>query len=167
MRFVRRIVIDAPAERVWAVLAHEFAGISVWASGVSHSAPTAIAADGPAESGRVCQTSVGEVRETIIRFDEAGRSMSYRADGLPGFVAEAVNNCSVIAQGPNRSVVAMRADFRPKGILGVIMVPLLKFQMGRLMREATEELRHYVETGQPHPRKQRANATTTREASAR
>jgi hypothetical protein len=167
MQLVRRIVIDAPAERVWAVLAHEFANISVWASGVSHSAPAATIADGPVGSGRVCQTFVGEVTETIIRFDEAGRSMSYRADGLPGFVAEAVNTCSVIAEGPNRSVVLIGADVRPQGFLGFVMLPLLKIQLGKLVREATEELRHYVETGQPHPRKLRADAAPAREASAR
>ncbi len=35
----------------------------------------------------------------------------------------------------------------------MLLSPLLKFGMGKAFQEILEELKHYVETGEVHPRK--------------
>ena len=41
----------------------------------------------------------------------------------------------------------------------ILMGPMMKLQFGKVLREATEELKHYAETGKPHPRKVKADAS--------
>jgi hypothetical protein len=51
-------------------------------------------------AGRVCETvlpMVPAVEETILAYDEAGRTLTYAGAGLPRFVREARNQWSVIS----------------------------------------------------------------------
>jgi hypothetical protein len=81
---------------------------------------------------------------------------AYRATGMPFVVREATDTWSVTALGPARSRLDLRAEIRLLPLVGPVVAPLLKRQIGGLLRHAVEELKHYVETGEPHPRKRRA-----------
>ena len=74
--------INAPADKVWRVLAHEFGNIGQYASAIAESkAVTDIPAPKGAEvGGRVCTTTVpgvDAVRETFTYYDEQSMRFGY------------------------------------------------------------------------------------------
>jgi hypothetical protein len=86
-----RIIIDAPSDKVWSVVAHNFANIGEWASAIPASEP-AIQVTVPAGAevgGRVCATSVpgySRVQENFIYYDEEGLRFGYLGEGMPSFI---------------------------------------------------------------------------------
>ena len=155
-------VIDAPASKIWSVLAHDFADIGRWATIIPDSKPdpTVSAPEGATVGARVCSNLVpgfGDVREEFLTYDEEGKRFSYRAtDGLPSFIENAVNNWSVRPLGPNQSVVEARGEVQMRLIPGLLLAPFMKLQLGRSAAQVGEELKYFIEQGQPHPRKLKA-----------
>src|SRR5919198_3597574 len=111
-----QMTISAPAQKVWRVLAHEFANIGQWVSAIPHSqAVTDVPApDGAQVAGRVCATAVpgfDAVREQFTYYDEQAMRFAYQAtDGRPFFIKRAENHLAVRSLGPETSVVESRAE---------------------------------------------------------
>ena len=147
------------ADTVWDVLAHQFYDADRWLSSVFRSEPreaVATVGDFPLETGgRACDTSLGRFRETVRHYDERERSFGYSAEGdkMPFFVKHLQNNWAVTPEGPGRSRVDMRLEARLLPVFAQLMGPVMKRQFGKVTAEAVEELKHFVETGRPHPRK--------------
>lgn len=153
----RSIEINATPERIWSVLAHDFAKVGDWTSVVLTSAPNTDvgAPDDATVGGRVCTApGFGDVKETFTTYDEAGRKFSYKADGLPGFVKNVTNSWSVTAQGENTSMVAMKMNLTTGGI-GKVMTPILKNQMGKAGSTMLDELKVYIERGEISAKKKK------------
>jgi hypothetical protein len=168
-----QMTINAAAPKVWRVLAHEFSSIGQWASSIPQSqAVTDIPAPGGAEiGGRVCATAVpgfGAVREIFTYYDEQSMRFGYEpTEGRPWFITHAENHWAVRSLGPDTCVVESRAELEMKLFPGVFLAPLLKLFMGRVSAQFFEELKHYVEYDQPHPRKLKALQKALQKASAR
>src|SRR6266545_3636152 len=132
----RSVVVEAPAEAVWQVIADGFDRIGQWATAIPASAayPVPDPATGAPVPGRVCRTGVAlvpEVTETIVAFDDAGRSLTYEATaGMPAFVTLARNRWQVTAVGDRARV-------------------------GRTGRYLLDDLKYHVEHGVASPRKRR------------
>ena len=76
-----QIVIDAPVEKVWEVLA-DFGGVYRWASSITKSYSTSKNNNGP-EASRHCNIAgFGGIEESIIEWNE-GRDFTYVATGAP------------------------------------------------------------------------------------
>ncbi|OLB66899.1 MAG: hypothetical protein AUI10_01475 [Actinobacteria bacterium 13_2_20CM_2_72_6] len=157
------LIVAAPADAVWDVIAHRFDRIGDWATAIPASTALPPPTTGPPPTaapvaGRVCQTGVRlapRVTETLIAYDEGQRTLTYRASGLPAFVTMARNTWTVSPLDPHRSRVSLRARFDTRGVLGLIGRWAILAQVRRTSRHLAEDLRHYVETGAPSPRKQR------------
>lgn len=161
------IEIAASVERVWEVAAGEFDRIDRWASNVAQS--DALPVESPAfiehqPAGRVCTTPQGRTKETFVHYDEGERSFTYaiRGDAMPGFVSEATNRWTMEPAGAGRTCLTMTVNMQTRGLVGVIMGPMMQLGMGRLLRTNLEELKHYIETGEQHPRKRKASASRKR-----
>ena len=159
MTISKQIIIDAPATEVWRVVAHDFHKADQWASSVNHSTrreagptPEGCPLD---TAGRACDTSIGAIKEEIVHYNETQKSFGYQAKGekMPFFVKNLVNNWRVTAQDTNRARVDMKLNVKLMPVIGTIMGPMMKLQMGKLLGEAVEELKFFVEQGKPHPRK--------------
>jgi uncharacterized protein YndB with AHSA1/START domain len=155
------VVIDAPADVVWQVIAHQFDRIGDWATAIPAStalkrAPSV--ADAPVP-GRVCHTDVRlvpTVTETIVGYDKANRTLTYEAtDGMPAFVMRARNRWQVTALGDTRARVAVHAQVDVRGPLGAVARWWLLAQVARGGRHLLDDLKYYIEQGTPSPRKQR------------
>lgn len=161
LHFVRTITIEAPASKVWRVLAHEFGEIGRWASAIpqSHVVTAHASADGAEICGRVCSTAIrgfDAIHETFTYYDEAGMRFGYAAsDGRPAWITSAENNWSVRALDLTTSLVEARAELNVRFFPGVVLAPLLRLQMDRAGVQLFEELKYFVEHDQPHPRKLR------------
>jgi hypothetical protein len=167
------ITINAPAQKVWRVLAHEFEHIGRWASVIPHSHALADRPlpDGAQVCGRICGAAiagVSAVHESFIYYDEQGMRFGYEAiEGLPTFITLARNHWSVRALTPDTSLVAARGELEMRWFPGLLLMPLLRFQLGRAADQLFEELKYYVEHDQPHPRKLKAQQKQTRRAAVR
>jgi hypothetical protein len=157
------LTIDAPADRVWEVIGPGFARIGEWASVIpaSREAP---GPDGPARAagasvaGRVCTTGVRlvpRVTETLIAYDQAGRTLTYQAGNLPGFVAFARNTWTVIPAGKRGCRVILEAQFQGRGARGVLAGWAAALQTRRNARRLEADLSYYLRHGAPSPRKRR------------
>lgn len=180
------LIIAAPADQVWKVIGPGFARIGDWATAIPTSTaiaiatppsvaapadvatrgrsrlPVAAAIDAPVV-GRVCRTGirlVPEVTETLVAYDDAERTLTYQAGGMPAFVALARNTWTVTPIDAHRCRVALRARFDTRGLFGLLGRWAILAQTRRASRHLADDLRHYVETGTPSPRKQRQQRRT-------
>lgn len=157
----RSVVIDAPPDAVWQVVAGRFDRIGEWATAIPASAacPVPRPVAGAPVPGRVCRTGVAlvpEVTETIVAFDDAARTLTYEATaGMPAFVTLARNRWQVTAEAGRRTRVSFAAELRVRGPLGCLARWWLLAQVGRTGRHLLDDLKHYVEHGTPSPRKRR------------
>lgn len=161
-----QIIIDAPADSVWRVLAHQFDQIGRWSSGVDESSAVVDipAPEGALVGGRVCLSGSSgsdifrsSVQEEFTYYDEQAMRFGYQISGeFPWFINRAENNWRVTSLPANRSAVEFRADLDLKllpGLFLLLLLPVVKKIWGTW---TLEELKHYVEHGQPHPRKLKA-----------
>jgi hypothetical protein len=156
----RQLIVSVPADWAWEVLGHHFDRIGDWASAISSSRPLTRPSSLPEApfAGRVCRTQVAvmsEVTERLIAYHEAGREFTYRAEPLPWFLAEARNRWRVEPAGPDRSCIRIDATVRARGVLGPLMYLVLRLQLARTIPQFLGDLAHYLQTGQPSPRKLR------------
>jgi hypothetical protein len=163
------LVIAAPADQVWNVIGPGFDRIGEWATAIPASTavpihrsepgpPAAAAARAAPVAGRVCRTGirlVPKITETLIVYDDAHRTLTYQASGMPTFVTLARNTWTVIPLDPGRCLVRLRARFDTRGPLGLLGRWAILTQTRRTSRHLADDLRHYAETGTPSPRKQR------------
>jgi len=162
LQLQNHITINAPAKKVWQVLAHDFVNIGQWASAIpaSQAIPGLPAQAGAEASGRVCSTSVpgfGDVQESFTYYDEPTMRFAYQAtEGRPWFLKHAENHWVVRSLGPHTSEVEARAEIDMSLFPGLFLVPLMKLQMSRTAVHTFEELKYFVERGQVHPRKLKA-----------
>ena len=157
-----QINIHASAEKVWHILARDYATIGQWASAIPYS--TAVSdlpvPEGATIGGRTCANSVpgfGDVQEQLTYYDEKELRFGYwLTKGNPFFINSAENNWTIRATGSNQCMVEAHGVIDLKPMPGLFIAPLLKFQMKRLGKQTIEELKYYAENDQPHPRKLKA-----------
>ena len=168
MQIQRNITVDATPDRVWEVLALRFGDVHEWASSVFHSSESQgkPSIPGAPSAGRTCETELGPFEESIVEFDEAKKTLAYTASGekMPFFVKGLRNRWALSARADGKTQVDMLMNADLAFPFNLFMAPLMKVQMGRVLTFAVEELKHFAETGRPHPRKLEADRKLALEA---
>src|SRR5262249_27494585 len=173
-RLSSALIVEAPADAVWEVVGRGFHRIGEWASAIPASTAIPAAAGSGASSsaaaqvqnapatlaapvaGRVCQLGVpllAQVEETLIAYDEANRTLTYDASGMPAFSTPARSAWPVVQIDRRRSLIKIDAQSDTRGLLGHIALGAILAQLGRTSRYLADDLRHFVEHGTPSPRK--------------
>ena len=140
--------IDAPAERVWYLLAHKFANIASWSSTVSASreldrneiAPHFDIAPSAPVAGRETTSKAGTFQEIIVEYSEADRMLLFDTDGLPGIFTTGTDRQQVTELGPGRSKVSFDVTMEARFPVSLV-VPLLKRRMRKTFSLVQDELR--------------------------
>ena len=163
MKIARKLRVDASPDAVWDILGPNYVRAGDWASSVyvSGARPGTPKVAGAPAAGRTCETSLGPFTETIEAYDPARRHVAYSATGdkMPGFMRGLRNAWTVRPASGGGSEVEMELNADIAFPFNILMGPMMKMQFGRVLKEATQELKHYAETGQPHPRKVKADRT--------
>jgi uncharacterized protein YndB with AHSA1/START domain len=129
----RRIVIDRPADEVWAVLAH-FDDLARWAPNVDHSSLTTAEDEGIGVERRV-QVGRNVLLERVTEW-EPGRRLSYTIDGLPPVIRSAANTWTLAEDhGATAVAVTSRIDAGPRP-----PQQLVARAVGRMMGRASERM---------------------------
>jgi hypothetical protein len=158
MELRNEIVIEAPAEQVWHALGERFMHVGEWAAPITSSCPV-----GPSQPGvgvtRSCSIApfgpvkAGVVKERLTKFDREGMALEYEAiEGMPSFVAHAMNRWSVVRIDEGRSRLRIHATLTLRGPM-VLLGLVIKLQMQSGGAMVAEEFKYFVENGKPHPRK--------------
>ena len=156
MQIARTLRVDAPLDKVWSILADDYATIGDWARAVDSSAPNPDAAPlkGAAVGGRVCTANIGEVTETITTFDPDEHVLAYsaKAKAMPFFVRGLTGTWRLAGEtGGTRVDLGFKADLMPP--FGALMGWAMKRQFATAIDETLEDLKLWAETGQLHPDK--------------
>ena len=148
--------INAPAEKVWSVLAHKFAEISEWAPNIASSrviemsevpADFKVADDAPVP-GRVTPNPLGDVKEVLTEYSEENKAFTFEVAGPAPLFSHTANTTSVVANGTDKSLVTFDLQLTPKGIFNLFS-PLLKrrFQTSKFGPAGMiKDLKAYVES---------------------
>ncbi|MEM8797382.1 MAG: SRPBCC family protein [Pseudomonadota bacterium] len=156
------ITVDAPADAVWTILGPRYGEISLWCATVYSSEwlDSPIVIEGSPCKGRHCETIFGPFDETFLEYDAPRRSLYYEAKGpkLPFFVKRLTNRFTVEELSSARSRVTMKSTADMTQPFRFLMGGMMKMQMGKGLRGLMEELKHFAETGEPHPRKMKMMA---------
>ena len=149
--------VNASAAQAWAVLAHDYVDVADWSTSTTQSramtaaeVPAGLTPDPAAPvPGRVqVSEKFGEITETLVMYDEAGRSFRFVGGGLPGFLPYAGNTQSVVDLGDGRSRIAFDIYFVPRGPAKLLKGRFeKKFEAG--LGRALDEAVVYIETGEP------------------
>jgi len=157
MQIKRQFTVDTSADTVWEILGQDFGRVADWASGVYVSqgnTSARVLPDAP-YSGRVCETVIGRFNETITRYDERERVVSYIAKGekMPFFVKQLSNHWTVTPLSDNQCRVDMCMEASLLPVFNLIMAPMMRMQFIGVIQKTTEELKYFAENNIPHPRK--------------
>lgn len=155
MKVEKEILVNKPVNDVWEILGKQYTDAYKWASGLYYSEGSGEPSfEGASCSNRDCDTSFGQLREEIQVFDEKQYKLSYEVvEGFPSFIEKGVNNWSLTPVGTDQTKVSMRFDGKTRGLMGLVMGPMMGMKLGSGLQNAIEEFKHYVETGEAHPRK--------------
>ncbi len=140
-----QIVIDAPVQQVWEVLA-DFGGIYRWAPLVTNSYSTSANNSGP-EASRHRDMAGQGIDEYITEWNQ-GRDFTYFAAGV-GLIIGPSTTWSVEPQGDKTLVHTELRYGLGLGPLGVLMNALIyrrKFEQA--LEKALAGLKHHVKTGE-------------------
>ncbi len=158
-----QITVNAPANKLWRVIAHEFDDIGQWSSEIAESKAIMDrpAPEGVKVGGRVCLSpgSGADATEAFTYYDEQEMRLGYEAIGklpMPWLLKYAENNWRVHSLNPRESVAEFRAEIEVLLFPGLLLLPLMPFIKKALGSRTLEELKYYVEHDKPHPRKLKA-----------
>jgi carbon monoxide dehydrogenase subunit G len=145
MKMTATVCIEAPPDRVWAVLS-KLEDIHLWVRSIRHSyCPGQSRGVGAL---RVCELSQATVRETIVAWEE-GRSFTYSGEGAP-MMKRATNTWSV-SEHEGKTLVTSVAEVELKGgPFGVLFAPLVRIVATRLGAQSLASLKYLVERGEPY-----------------
>jgi hypothetical protein len=98
---------------------------------------------------------VPQITETLIAYDEASRTLTYQAGGLPAFITTARSTWTVTPAAEGSCRVTITAHLRARGVLGLLGCFAILTQARLTARHLEDDLRQYIKHGIPSPRKQR------------
>lgn len=161
LNITKRVIVNAPVETLWQILAVDFAAVGDWTStiAVSHATtPTGGGISGAVVEGRVCSApGFGRINEVITRYDEQAKVFSYiaQAGGLLAVANGLRNTWSMRTVSDHATEVTthIEADLPP---YAAPLLPLLRWYVERISNRVLDELQYYAETGMIPPRKRKA-----------
>ena len=150
MNISQQITVNASADKVWSIVGTDYANAKKWATRMLDSRS---GDDLGSMGGRYVNTvEYGEATETLYQFDNEQRELAYTVNGnLPPVITDVTTGWRVEANGKNQSTVT--TTFGAK-MLNPEMEGMISQRLLQGLVPLLEELKHYAENDQPHPRKQ-------------
>ena len=103
---------------------------------------------------RITQTERGETIQELDEFDRDNYTLSYHiSKGAPEIAKTAIGIWSLVPFEPSKTKVIIEFKLETNGFKGLLLSSIIKLKLGKSAMEIAEELKFYVENGNPHPRK--------------
>lgn len=142
--------INKPIGDVWRVVAEEFTEANKWAYG------TQKCRKGREDEGfdRIAETESGTLMDTITTFDKENFILEFSVKGLPFFVRSVVSTWTLKRVSANETEITLGPRIKVMPVLGALLQIPMKRALNKLYPELINDLKIYIETGKPSPRKQ-------------
>ena len=157
MEFTKNLNIDASADRVWEVVAHDFDRVGMWSSAVASSGPNidAVVPDGATVGGRICATpGFGDLQETFTEYSEENKQFTFVVSGMPSFITLAQNTVQVQSTGSETASVSMHVQMETNA-LGKVMGPMFAIKLKTTLSTFLDELKTYIENDEVSSKKRK------------
>ena len=143
--------INKPIEEVWKYIIDEFPNAHEWAAGTNMCRKGLESED----FDRVCETETGRLMDKITKIDDENYLLEFSVKGLPFFVRSVVSSWKLtkISNTQTEIILGPRIEVMP--VIGTIMQIPMKIAFKKLYPPLLEDLRIFIETGKPSPRKQK------------
>lgn len=151
----KELVIDKDINAVWEVMGVQYTEVHLWSTNFKDSK----AGGKPKLSGldylhRITQTDRGETIQELDNFDSENYSLTYHiSEGTPAIANSAVGIWSLTPIESNKTKVILEFQMETNGFKGLMLSSIIKLKLGKSAMGIAEELKFYVENGEPHPRK--------------
>ena len=154
MNFSKDITINTPADKVWDIIGHKFTDIDQWSRSISRSVLNndAPKVNNSPVGGRFCTTSIGKISEEFTAYDEEKMTFSFKGVITSKVFSNAISTSTVTAIDENTSKVTLTPQVDLK-ILGLLMYPLIKMNLSKLINEVLIDLKYFAENDKPSPEK--------------
>lgn len=154
MKKSRTVELNISAERAWEAIGNRFGDNGLWAASLTSSHLTGGLAVGV---DRICMNKEHETVERLTLFDPKNMELAYKiTSDLPAIIKTAKNHWSVKSLGTNKS--SMTAEVTSNLVWWAIpLSPLMTMAVNGILTKAMDELKHWAETGEQHPRKKAYN----------
>ncbi len=154
-----KMMFDANAEDIWAVLVGDFVNVQKWMAAIDKSTPmVGTPVPGAPAVGRDAHIPLNDaiMADKIVGIDEKTWTLHIDTDlkGIKGFnpMIGFKNSVYIKPMGQNRCEVTWTVEPKVVWYLSPMYFMLKKAMFPGFIR-SLEELKHIVETGKPHPRK--------------
>ncbi len=149
----KEITINVPATELWEMVGPGFVDVYKWSSNVDHAEGFGDAKfEGAVCSERACKVNVkgfSEIKEELIKYSHQDMNLAYEVkEGMPGFITKAVNDWTVVPVTEGTSKLVMKAEFRSKGLMGLLMNGMMEKKMIKTLETVLNDAKIYAETGQ-------------------
>lgn len=155
LKFKEEVVINKPINDVWEVLGNQFTEPHLWATNFK----TSKGGGEPKLSGlsyrhRATTTENGENWQELDAFDPDNYVLSYHiSKGVPSIASSAIGTWKLSQISESQTQLHVDFSLKTKGLLGILISPIVSKKVGQASAEIVEEFKYYVENEQPHPRK--------------
>lgn len=157
MKIEKEIIVDKSIDNAWQVLGPQFAEAHKWASPVNHSEPKGVGINGSTCSERSCDTTMGGLKEKILKYSEQDYLLSFHAyQGMPSVVKEAISTWKLNKLGSDKTKLNVCFDIKLGGMMGFFMQPMMKMMMSKMGTTLIHDFKYYVENGKPSETKIKA-----------
>lgn len=152
------LIIEKNANNIWQVMGIQFDEIHLWSSFFKDSKPTGENKfDGINFSARNTVIEGGINTHTLDLFDSENFILAYTVtSGTPPFANKAGAEWALEIINENTSKASITVNIDLKEGIPEKKVIEVKSWLNKSSNEMLEDLKHYVETGNLHPRKQNA-----------
>ena len=155
------ITVNKPAADAWQLIGPDFASVADWMAAIPRAEPIAgTPLPGAPIKGRnsylIAKFKGMYQEETITAYDDAAMSVSVdvalrnKVKGIPVKGYDATVTVEPINDAACKVTWVSTASV---GGIGYVLYPLLRKSLNAGFIRNLEEIKHFVETGQPHPRK--------------
>jgi hypothetical protein len=155
MHFEVDVVVEKSIDDAWEVLGNQFTEAHLWSKNFKTSEP----GGNPklpelAYLHRATTTDKGVNWQELDTYNPTDYSLSYHVSkGVPPIAKSLKGEWSLTKMGDEQSRLKIHFIFESKGILGLVMSPIIAKKLENASKEIGEEFKYYVENGNPHPRK--------------
>jgi hypothetical protein len=157
--------INASADKVWKIFAHDFDDAHVWMASIPNSFGKQLGKkfEDAHTAGRVCELDTNpkglKALETIEAYNEEKRALTVKVkfrNAPPVFPFKLnVANFKVKSLEKGRCRVFFKANIK-LSFMGYLMYPLVRFGFPMVLGQILDELKYFAENDMPHPRKVKA-----------
>ena len=147
------VLIDAPIDTVWQALAVDYGGIGKWASGVNHVVEFSGKGITAKRSCEISAAGFNDTKEKVIKYEPENYYFEYDLyEGLPGMVDYSINK-DRLEEKDGKTLWTSYNEMRVGGFFGLTMKGFMSKKLTDVLENKGQELKHYLETGKPHPNK--------------